>query len=543
MKRKTAVLLTILLVAAALRLYQLGQNPPSLDWDEASIGYNAYSILKTGKDEYGNSFPIAIRSFNDYKPPLYTYAAVSSIAVFGLTEFAVRFPSALAGILTVLVTYFLVKELFTINKTIKQFNNIAIAALAALLLAISPWHLQFSRVAFEANLALFFFTLAMYLFLKWLRSAKAVFLFGSSIAFASTMYTYHSARAVVPAFILLMALIFRKLLVQRWKEIGLGFIVGLFLMVPIALTFIRGSAQARFSVVSVFTNPGIYTQEQERLERQAEYRTEDSDRGSIFAPFHQRSLVFTTIIVEGYLKHFNFDFLFLRGDGIGRHSAVGMGLLYLWEFPFLLYGLYTMIKDKWSGMKLIFPWLAVAPLASALTTQAPHAVRALLMLPVLQIITAYGIIHALRILKKNRYVSVFIGLLVCINFVYYLNLYYIHTPIERSHDWQYGYKEMVEIVTSLGDDAETVIVTQRYDQPYIFFLFYDKTDPSYYQSVAESGAAGFGKYRFRKVEYAKDSQLPRTLIIGAPDEIPSDATVLDTVKFRNGKTAFVLVRT
>src|SRR5258706_10515409 len=101
----------IIILAIVLRFFQLGTNPPSLDWDEASIGYNAYSILKTGADEYGNKLPSTIRSFGDYKPPVYIYLDVPSVAFFGLNEVGVRFPSALFGSLSVLVMYFLAKEL------------------------------------------------------------------------------------------------------------------------------------------------------------------------------------------------------------------------------------------------------------------------------------------------------------------------------------------------------------------------------------------------------------------------------------------------
>ncbi|MBI2599051.1 glycosyltransferase family 39 protein [Candidatus Curtissbacteria bacterium] len=107
------LLLAIILLAAILRFYKLGSTPPSLYWDEASLGYNAYSILKTGRDEHGKFLPTTnFAAFGDYKPPGYIYTTVPSIAIFGLTEFAIRFPSALFGTLTVLLTYLLAKKLF-----------------------------------------------------------------------------------------------------------------------------------------------------------------------------------------------------------------------------------------------------------------------------------------------------------------------------------------------------------------------------------------------------------------------------------------------
>src|SRR3990167_1928038 len=142
----------ILILAFILRFYKLGQIPLSLDWDENSNAYNAYSILKTGRDEYGNFLPLTNRSFDDYKPPLYMYLEVPVIALIGLTPLAARLPSAVFGFLTVPVIYFLTKKLFEKSNVSAQWSVVkseSIALLTMLMLAISPWHLQFSRVGFE----------------------------------------------------------------------------------------------------------------------------------------------------------------------------------------------------------------------------------------------------------------------------------------------------------------------------------------------------------------------------------------------------------
>src|SRR4030043_2030959 len=127
---KIKIFWLILVLAFFLRFYKLGEVPISLDWDENSNAYNAYSILKTGRDEYGNFLPLTNRSFDDYKPPLYMYLNVPSVAIFGLTPFAARLPSAIFGFLTVPLVYLLAKKLF-------EKQNIAI--LAAFFLAFSLW--------------------------------------------------------------------------------------------------------------------------------------------------------------------------------------------------------------------------------------------------------------------------------------------------------------------------------------------------------------------------------------------------------------------
>ena len=89
MSKKIILLLTlIIIVASILRLWQLSKVPSSPDWDEVALGYNAYSIMQTGRDEYGKFLPIILRSFDDYKPALYAYLAMPTISIFGLSVFS-----------------------------------------------------------------------------------------------------------------------------------------------------------------------------------------------------------------------------------------------------------------------------------------------------------------------------------------------------------------------------------------------------------------------------------------------------------------------
>src|SRR3989344_7734823 len=163
-----------------LRFYQLGTNPPSLTWDEAAWGYNAYSLGIDARDEFGRFLPLDyLESFGDFKPPVYAYLDIVPVKIFGLNEFAVRFPSALFGTLTVLLTYFLVKRIFRENhkSSIINHKSEAIALLSALFLAISPWHIMLSRAAFEANIATFFIVLGIWLFLLSMQGKRWILLF------------------------------------------------------------------------------------------------------------------------------------------------------------------------------------------------------------------------------------------------------------------------------------------------------------------------------------------------------------------------------
>src|SRR3990167_6642454 len=151
------VLLVIFLLGFILRVIFLDVVPPGFNADEAALGYNAYSLIKTGKDEWGASFPLVFKSFSDYKPGLYVYLAIPFVALFGLNELSVRLPSILLGSFSIILIYFLAKELFK-KETAAQAS--------AFLLSISPWHLHFSRGAWEANVATFFILLGVYAFVK-----------------------------------------------------------------------------------------------------------------------------------------------------------------------------------------------------------------------------------------------------------------------------------------------------------------------------------------------------------------------------------------
>src|SRR3972149_1379704 len=148
--------IALLTVGGFLRLYNLSGSPSSLNWDEASLGYNAYSILKTTKDEYGKTLPFYTRSFDDYKSAVPIYLMIPSIKIFGLNEFGVRFPSAFLGTISILIVYLLVKT---------YFKSSVAATFSGFLFAIEPWSVHFSRVYHEANIANFFLLLGILFYL------------------------------------------------------------------------------------------------------------------------------------------------------------------------------------------------------------------------------------------------------------------------------------------------------------------------------------------------------------------------------------------
>lgn len=514
-------LLIVVVIAAFLRLWQLGVVPSSPDWDEVALGYNAYSILKTGRDEYGTWFPRSLRSYDDYKPPLYVYLTVPSVALFGLNTWSVRLPSAVMGVLAVVGTYFLVIELFSQAK-ISDVRKLALTS--AMLLAISPWHLQFSRIAFEANIGITLNVWGVVAFIKGLQSRKWLRI--SAILFGLALYAYHSERLFIPLLVLLLALVFRKKLFNGKTSILQSAIVGLLVILPLIPVFFNKTTLTRLRGTSALADQTLL------LSRSVQKLAEDQVHGNPWGIiFDNRRIVWTLKLLDGYLSHYSFKWLFLTGDN-PRHHAPDMGLLYVWEAPFLLWGMYTIARRGSTIARVLFGWFLIAPIAAAPTTELPHAIRTLVFLPTFQIFTAVGILQSVSRMnsKINRgFLFLLITsllLLIVFNLTYYFHMYFGHMNLEVSQFWQYGYKQAVDYAQSHKSAYKKIVVSTKLEQPHMYFLFYTSYDPRMYLARGGTKSGGFAEernrfdiYEFRPIEWEKEIHDGSVLYIGTPAEI------------------------
>ncbi len=527
---KKYLFISILLLAVFLRFYKLGIVPASLDWDEASLGYNAYTLLLTGADEYGNSWPLSIRSFNDYKPPAYTYLDILPTAIFGLNEFSTRFPAAFFGSLSVIGVYFLTKEFFL--KSAGPRHTPSLPLLAMFVFAISPWHLQFSRAAFEGNIAVFFVIWGMYFLLRWISTSNICLPFLSAVFLTGSMYSYHAARLIVPVLLLSILLRYRNFFIPRLSVLIFPVLLGILLCLPLVLVLARGSASERFSSVSIF-NPSI------EILRPLAYEAEDNQKKSLNAWVHNRRIEYIKAFIGGYINHFNPINLFLKGDIVPRHHAPDVGLFYRIEFLFIIIGIVILIRASFNYKYIFFFWAFIAPVPAAISTGTPHAIRSILFLPLPQIAVAVGILYLIKYIKENtrysKYLLVVLLFIYSLNFLYYLTQYYVQMDFEYAKEWQYGYREVIKKISPLEKNYDKIIVTTAYDQPYIYFLYYKQYNPVIWKNPGDFSAR-FDKYEFRKIDWSKDRLLHNTLLIGEPIEIPeNEPGTLAVIKYPGSK--------
>jgi len=453
------ILVVIFFLGLLLRLFKLGSVPVSLYWDEAAIALDAKAIVETGFDQHGRYWLQPVYpSWGDYKLPGYVIACVPFFNLIkNNVSLAVRLPSAIAGTLTILVVYFLTKQL--LRDKIKNSNYLSI--IASFLLVISPWHLQFSRAGFEANLALFFNSLALLFFLK--ADKKKIFTPFFIIFSVSAIYSYYSARIVLPFILGTAFWFFWK---KNFKNI-LIFFLSLVLIFSLSIPLINNpltqqAEQLRLSTKNILTDPEIVNYSSLLIEQ---------DGGGFLArKIHHRFLYRLKILLSHYFDHFSFRYLLLQGDPNLRHSTGKIGVFLIPGLIGFILGEYWLFGKKKFFFSLNL-MLLISFLPACIPYETPHALRSLNAVIFINIIGAFGLVYLIKQIKKSlwRYLFLFIFIL---QFLFYLQDYYFFYPQRSFWDWQYGYKQAVKKVWDRYPEYDKIYFTNAYHRAYLYFMLY-----------------------------------------------------------------------
>lgn len=518
-KAEKIILLLILSVAIFLRSYNTAINPPGLYWDEASIGYDAYSILKTAHDHHRHFMPLFFESYGDWKLPGYIYLLVPFISIFGLNELSVRFLSVMSGLLTVLVFYLLVKELTA---------NIKLALIAAFFLAISPWHIQFSRAAFEATPALFLFVTGFYLLLVAVKRQKISYLTLGSALLVLSMYTYHAYRIFAPTFMLVLALLFYKKLKKLRSLIVLPTFLAIVLSVPLIIFTLSEQGKLRATSQSAFSFDEL---RKSRLEYDQKSK---KPLRFLSNKVFTEPMYYSQVALKNYLENFSPVYLFVNGDSVGRHSQVDMGQLYFFDLITLGTAIVVVTKLKKQTLKIFAAWLLLSPLPAVIVTPSPHALRSLQAVIPFTFFSALGANYLLTKVR-SKVIIVIAVTLFCYSLVSYLNLLFVHYPRKFGPDWQEGYKNMVNFVVKVQDNYPKIYITSAYGMPHMYTLFYTKYNPQSY--IDQKGSEnGFDKYSF--VTDQTDIYDKGRILYVSPSWQKVDGTKLTDIFNLNGDIVF-----
>lgn len=528
----------IIILAAVLRLLWLPSVPPSLNWDEVSMGYTAYSVGQTGNDEWGERLPLFFRSYGEWKSAVYIYLLVPFIKIFGLNAFAVRLPSALAGILAVYLTYLIGRKIYS-EKT---------GLWAAFFLSVSPWHLLLSRPAFEANVSLTLILAGVYFFIKNTPYSILNTLY-SAVFFGLAPHTYNSAKVVVP--FLVLYLIWQSRLYKNLKQLTVLIAVLAVFAFPIAVNLFSGRAQFRYSQVGVSTDGyGLSTFVNHRNNPRLPKLV-----GKL--AFNKYTYSLHTALGNG-LSYLNPAFLLVEAGDHTQHHLPYHGVLYFAEFLFVLIGVYSLFShrpstiDHRSFRYLPFIIIVLGIVPAALTRDLGHVLRSILTLPGWQILAALGVVGLQNM--QFKYLK-FVYWLLIIQITVFMTAYFAWYPKEYARDWQYGLKEAATYVREHESEYDQIIVSKWFGETQLFLAFYNRWDPAWYQTANRQNLRyesegklwldqleeySLGKYTFKYLNYG-EPVYKKTLYVGKFDDFFENPEILKTIYYPDGSIAVHIV--
>ena len=499
-KNITIILLVSIFIAALfLRTIKLSEFPVGFHIDEASLGYNGYSILMTGKSDEGKFFPLYINMFGDNRPTGYHYLTVIPILFFGLSEFATRLPGAVFGALTVF-PFFLLCSLF--------FKSKKVALLASLFLAISPWHTVLSRASAETVVALFFILFGFYLVFDFIKNNTVWKLITGTLLLGLSFFFYHTPRVFVPMFYL-AAIIVISWPVIKIKEnerlIKLGYSFIFLCALSFSLIFVVKGGVGRFSQVNIFGFP------ETKLVMEEQIREDGTTHLPLIQTriFHNKIINYSLTFTSNYFSYFTGDFLFISGGLPIWYKVDRAGLILIIEFPLILYGIFLTIRSKDRFAKLPLFWILISPVTAALTVDdVPNIQRAIVLFPMLELMAAVGAVelfgkvsklrHNISIVKTKHLIVALFCLILLFNFSYSLHQYFIHGKTHRTWYRNNGFSEMMKEVSKNYSQYDKIVATKA-GGGYPLFLFYLIYNPGTYikeGSPRDVDFKGFGKFIF-----------------------------------------------
>lgn len=495
-------LLYIFITALVLRTVYLTEIPGGFHVDEVKAGWNAYSILKTGRDDWGNLYPLYYDSFGDFRPTGIIFSIIPSIVIFGLNEFAVRFPSAFFGSLTVIPLFYFIKILLVQNKLIQKDINL-IAYSSAGLIALSPWHISLSRATSEGIIAICLALSGLTLFTATTLKSNIIkfntvfYYFLSFLFFITSYFFYHNTRLLIPAFAVTS---FFFLIVNDFKlskdKLKLFFskkpAVILLILLCLATIYFASQKEARgrFSQVSIFSNLDI--------KRDLDKYPFELGPGRVLEArlFFNKPLSYARRFFEEYARYFSSDFFIVYGSAKPvRYEIAGMGIITYVEFALIFIGLIA--SGKYRLPLLPIALLLIAPLPAALTTEdAPNMHRALFMIPFLSVLMAYGLYYLYRLNMRKFLLPVFFALFI-FNFAFFLHMYLIHNPVHEPIPLyrNASAKQLALKIDELDNKFDRVIITNIPDSIYPWLAFYTKVDPAIFNKVALARQKGVWSYK------------------------------------------------
>lgn len=536
------LILAIVGLGFILRISFLGQFPSGFTPDEASFGYDAYSISKTGADQWGHKLPLVFESFGDYKAPLYGYLDIPFVVLFGLNKVSVRLPNAILGSFAVLATYLLATKLF----------NKKVGLVTSLLFAISPWHIMLSRGAFEANLTTFFLPLGLYFLLE----RKYVL---GALLLGLNLFSYHTAKLVTPVVILTFVILYGRDIVTDFKQRKSGVVFGALILglfgLMTAYTFLLGAGSR--------VGERIITQGATEASFLDKTRVASVVGDSVARLFHNKVQITAKRFTENYFSYLSPQFLFTNGPREATYGMIpGRGVLFWFTLPLLIVAgkyFYSTSKEfseaKYrKSLALLGVWVLASPIPASLASGVGFSAnRVAAMMPAIDIFIGLGGYLVFEYIKSSKILLYSVIGIIVLSFGFFVEDYFIESPIKNSPAMLYGNLEVARYVKENLSNQQ-VIVDKSLSEPQIYFAFEQQIDPKFYQSatktwsykedgipwVDQMGEYKLGNLMFKDI--SKADIKPGNILIGKPSDFDFEVKPEKTIYYPSKEKALEVVR-
>ena len=447
LRKSWIILLGILLLGLVIRIYRITALP--MYGDELTMVYDTYSILKTGKDSTGKSFPLTFK-MGAGRPAGYIYASVPFVYLFGPTEWGIRSLSILSSLGIIVLMYFLGKKLF----------GEKVGFVASFITSISLWDIYLARGGFEAHFALFLALLGIVSFIY-----KKYILW--AITWGLAIFTYPTFKLTLP--LMFLALVWYEGIKNVVKDkifIVAIIILALFGGLAARETF-KGLSEQRFLSINIFSDTNL---RQQIIQLNNEERTLSTTPAILKSVFYNKPLQYFRTLLDNYSENLSVKFLYIRGDGNPRHNPGEWGMLYLIELPLLFIGIVNLWNKEKKSLALIIVWILITPLATMFINDA-HGLRNALMLPPFILISSY----ALSNLPKK--LAFFTVALILIQLIFVLQRVYFLVPSKFASFWSAEAK-MASLEAIQNKNKKITLSTKKIDNIEYAYEVYAKVDPN-----------------------------------------------------------------
>lgn len=490
MKTKV-ILLAILFLGIFYRLYALGIHPSILNRDEAALAYNAYLLLETGKDEWSQAYPLYLESFGDFKLVGYALSIIPFIALLPFSDIGVKLPSALAGVALIIITYFITRRI-TNNKQLISYSILAIAT--------APVFIFYSRIAFEANLALVLALSGIYLLFLEKKNTLSDIL--SVLLLFCAAITYNTPLLLMP-FLLPLIVLNRGL--KKPKDWLLPIISLLLVTVFLFIQLVPVTQQK--SAITIFNDEELQLQANEYYQ----------NFPPVLRPvLGNRVIFFAGQAILRFVESFSYPFFISKGGGHPWHSLPHWGNAYLIVYILGLIGIFTLtirlfkkmfisknnyltiitiFKEEQKSLFLLYA-LLVSLLPSITTVDAPHTTRSLFFIFVFYLFSIFGLEvvmqQAKRINIKKEVVAALTYVTLLLYSVFYFKEYLQKYPTRYNSLYEADYKRVLSITKQEHEDKKVAVVDES-GYLYIITAWYLQLEAStFFSTVVRQQPNTFG---------------------------------------------------